>query len=64
MTEAEQTNGDQPEQKKERFAPKEPVQLAPPKDDIITLEHLAKCNGTASMKFEQNMNSNSLHLYD
>lgn len=32
-------------QQKERFAPKEAVQLAPPKDDVITLEHLAKCDG-------------------
>ncbi|KAF2010152.1 progesterone binding protein-like protein [Aaosphaeria arxii CBS 175.79] len=35
----------QPQEKKEKFAPKEPVQLNPPKDDIISLEHLAKCNG-------------------
>ncbi|KAF1950131.1 progesterone binding protein-like protein [Byssothecium circinans] len=35
--------GDQP---KERFAPKQPVQLAPPKDDIITVEELSKCDGT------------------
>jgi membrane-associated progesterone receptor component len=32
--------------KKERFAPKEPVTLSPPKDDPITREHLAKCDGT------------------
>jgi membrane-associated progesterone receptor component len=31
--------------KKERFAPKEPVTLSPPKDDPITREHLAKCDG-------------------
>jgi membrane-associated progesterone receptor component len=31
--------------KKERFAPKEPVTLNPPKDDLITREHLAKCDG-------------------
>lgn len=30
---------------KGRFEPKEPVQLAPPKDDPITLEYLAKCDG-------------------
>lgn len=29
-----------------RFEPKEPVKLDPPKDDPITLEELAKCNGT------------------
>ncbi|KAL4790639.1 cytochrome b5-like heme/steroid binding domain-containing protein [Aspergillus venezuelensis] len=29
-----------------RFAPKVPVQLAPPKDDPITYEELAKCDGT------------------
>jgi len=28
-----------------RFEPKEPVQLAPPKDDPITVEELAKNNG-------------------
>lgn len=28
-----------------KFEPKEPVQLDPPKDDPITLEELAKCNG-------------------
>jgi membrane-associated progesterone receptor component len=34
---------DQP--KKERFAPKEPVTLQPPKEVVIDREHLAKCNG-------------------
>lgn len=29
-----------------RFSPKEPVQLNPPKDDPITKEELAKCDGT------------------
>ncbi|KAK7620783.1 putative progesterone binding protein [Phyllosticta citricarpa] len=29
-----------------RFEPKNPVQLDPPKDDPITPEYLAKCNGT------------------
>lgn len=29
-----------------RFAPKVPVQLDPPKDDLITTEELAKCDGT------------------
>ncbi|KAI9376505.1 cytochrome b5-like heme/steroid binding domain-containing protein [Aspergillus egyptiacus] len=29
-----------------RFAPKVPIQLAPPKDDLITVEELAKCDGT------------------
>lgn len=28
-----------------RFAPKVPVQLDPPKDDLITTEELAKCDG-------------------
>ncbi|PLB33330.1 cytochrome b5 [Aspergillus taichungensis] len=31
-----------------RFSPKEPVQLNPPKDDPITKEELAKCDGTDS----------------
>ncbi|KAL2682135.1 putative progesterone binding protein [Phyllosticta citricarpa] len=30
-----------------RFEPKNPVQLDPPKDDPITPEYLAKCNGKA-----------------
>ncbi|MCJ1444437.1 MAG: hypothetical protein MMC23_004939 [Stictis urceolatum] len=32
------------------FAPKEPVKLDPPKDDPITVEELAKCNGTDPSK--------------
>ncbi|KAF1992746.1 cytochrome b5 [Amniculicola lignicola CBS 123094] len=32
-------------EQKGKFEPKEPVQLAPPKDDEISLDHLAKCNG-------------------
>lgn len=28
-----------------RFEPKKPVQLDPPKDDPITLDYLAKCDG-------------------
>ena len=43
MTEASST-----EPKKERFAPKVPVQLDPPKYDPITLDYLAKCDGTCS----------------
>ncbi|KAH8724916.1 cytochrome b5-like heme/steroid binding domain-containing protein [Phaeosphaeriaceae sp. PMI808] len=35
---------DQP--KKERFAPKEPVTLQPPKDEILDRDYLAKCDGT------------------
>lgn len=31
-----------------RFEPKKPVQLDPPKDDPITPEYLAKCNGRSS----------------
>ncbi|KKK14997.1 hypothetical protein P175DRAFT_0535393 [Aspergillus ochraceoroseus IBT 24754] len=38
MTENGQSSG--------RFAPKVPVQLDPPKDDPITAEELAKCDGT------------------
>lgn len=30
---------------KGRFEPKTPVELAPPKDDPISLDHLAKCDG-------------------
>jgi hypothetical protein len=33
------------EPKKGRFEPKVPVQLDPPKDDLITLEYLSKCDG-------------------
>lgn len=35
--------------KKERFAPKEPVTLQPPKDDILGRDYLAKCDGVASL---------------
>ncbi|TID27615.1 Meiotically up-regulated protein [Venturia nashicola] len=34
------------EHKKGSFAPKQPVELAPPKDDPITQEYLQKCDGT------------------
>ncbi|CAN9117837.1 unnamed protein product [Alternaria alternata] len=30
--------------KKERFAPKQPVTLNPPKDDVIERDYLAKCD--------------------
>jgi hypothetical protein len=33
------------------FEPKTPVVLNPPKDDIISSEHLAKCNGTIHSKW-------------
>jgi hypothetical protein len=32
-----------------KFEPKVPVQLAPPKDDPISLEELAKANGTVTL---------------
>ncbi|KAI4622922.1 uncharacterized protein J4E87_006015 [Alternaria ethzedia] len=32
--------------KKEKFAPKQPVALNPPKDDVIERDYLAKCDGT------------------
>ncbi|KAI5805939.1 cytochrome b5-like heme/steroid binding domain-containing protein [Geopyxis carbonaria] len=32
------------------FAPKEPVTLAPPKDDPITVDQLAKCDGSDPSK--------------
>lgn len=31
-----------------KFEPKEPVNLDPPKSDLISLEDLAKANGTGS----------------
>jgi hypothetical protein len=31
--------------KKGRFEPKNQVKLEPPRDDLITPEHLAKCDG-------------------
>jgi membrane-associated progesterone receptor component len=40
---------DQP--KKKEFAPKEPVTLQPPKDDIIERDHLAKCDGMPHLGF-------------
>ncbi|KAF2427795.1 progesterone binding protein-like protein [Tothia fuscella] len=33
------------DQPKERFAPKTAVELAPPKDDPITVDYLSKCDG-------------------
>jgi hypothetical protein len=36
------------EQPKEKFAPKQPVTLNPPKDDVIERDYLAKCDGMAS----------------
>lgn len=36
------------QQPKKKFEPKTPVNLDPPKDDPITLEHLAKCDGELS----------------
>jgi len=36
----------QHESEPKSFAPKTPVDLAPPKDDPITYEELAKCDGT------------------
>jgi hypothetical protein len=35
----------QHESEPKSFAPKTPVDLAPPKDDLITYEELAKCDG-------------------
>ena len=34
------------EEPKKKFEPKNPVQLDAPKDDPISLEYLAKCDGT------------------
>jgi hypothetical protein len=34
-----------------KFEPKTPVNLDPPKDDPITVEELAKCNGIYSISF-------------
>jgi membrane-associated progesterone receptor component len=36
------------EQRKAKFEPKQPIELAPPKDDVISVEHLAKCDGGSS----------------
>lgn len=41
----DQTDQKEQTQKKDKFAPKEPVQLNPPKDDPISPEELAKCDG-------------------
>ncbi|KAF2727881.1 progesterone binding protein-like protein [Polyplosphaeria fusca] len=32
-------------EQKGKFEPKQPVQLDPPKDDVITREYLSKCDG-------------------
>ena len=39
--------------KKERFAPKEPVTLQPPKDDLIDRDYLAKCDGMANASLQR-----------
>jgi hypothetical protein len=36
------------ESESKRFAPKVPVQLDPPKDDPISQEELAKCDGNST----------------
>jgi hypothetical protein len=36
------------EQRKAKFEPKQPIELAPPKDDVISVEHLARCDGGSS----------------
>lgn len=38
-----------------KFEPKEPVQLAPPKDDPITVEELAKNNGIITSILHQSL---------
>lgn len=37
-------------EKKGKFEPKNPVKLEAPKDDPITLEHLAKCDGEITIR--------------
>ena len=32
-----------------KFAPKDPPKLNPPKDDPITIDELAKCDGTTAI---------------
>jgi len=39
------TGAESSEPKKEKFAPKTAVQLDPPKDDLIALDYLSKCDG-------------------
>ena len=39
------TDTDEDEDEEMSFEPKTKVDLAPPRDDIISLEHLAKCDG-------------------
>jgi membrane-associated progesterone receptor component len=39
------TEGAHGGEQKGRFEPKQQVTLNPPKDDAITVEHLAKCDG-------------------
>jgi membrane-associated progesterone receptor component len=36
---------DSTEAPKKKFEPKQPVELAPPKDDVISLDYLNKCDG-------------------
>lgn len=36
-------------QEPKKFAPRDPPKLNPPKDEPISLEDLAKCDGTTAM---------------
>lgn len=36
-------------QEPKKFAPKDPPQLNPPKDEPISVEELAKCDGTTAI---------------
>jgi hypothetical protein len=36
---------DPTEAPKKKFEPKQPVELAPPKDDVLSLDYLKKCDG-------------------
>jgi hypothetical protein len=43
---SEMSDASSHETKKGQFAPKTAVELAPPKDDPITVDYLSKCDGT------------------
>ncbi|RAR10453.1 cytochrome b5 [Stemphylium lycopersici] len=55
---------DTTEPKKEKFAPKQPVTLNPPKDDVIERDYLAKCDVFAGKEPNRALGMSSLKPED
>ena len=47
-------------EQKGQFAPRQAVQLNPPKDDPITLEYLSKCDGELALNVRYSFDSSKL----